>query len=513
MTEEAASTTSIVAENGDKSVDDGTTKKMSEVKIDDASESAEQPKTEESEQDAKSDNARENGDDGFHTPEADGDVSKEGAEGEDSATKLDDDEIEDNPAYIPRKGRYYMHDSRDGDEEVEEEKKTSRADGAWKHDRYDERWQRPKTKKQIMTRYGFDIREGETQEETELNKRKRAEEVKKIPEVEKEAAGVKRRQKREVRPKPRQRAEKIPETPTKTRPQKPSPQKAERQSVEEKSSQGNDISSDDRVTSGRRTHDDDDDEVHAGQRRQVRQEHRRDRNDRGDVRVVRNVRGSRGGLSGYRMERHPPPKDHRLDTRNRDGEGDRYRKDRPGEERGYENHRRGAMRGTVRGAGASYGPPRGQSTRTINSSIRTGDGRDVYQREEVPPQRNAGYSTRALDNGGYYDARGGYGARGGYAGRSRGGIPASPRGGYGDAFPARGFTGPKRYSEQRGEILPPPPPPAQMNVPPPIPPPQHNFAMPRQPTDVVYFDPTQQVGRQPLPPREKKIIEIVPPSN
>ncbi|VDL78615.1 unnamed protein product [Nippostrongylus brasiliensis] len=479
MTEEAASTTSIVAENGDKSVDDGTTKKMSEVKIDDASESAEQPKTEESEQDAKSDNARENGDDGFHTPEADGDVSKEGAEGEDSATKLDDDEIEDNPAYIPRKGRYYMHDSRDGDEEVEEEKKTSRADGAWKHDRYDERWQRPKTKKQIMTRYGFDIREGETQEETELNKRKRAEEVKKIPEVEKEAAGVKRRQKREVRPKPRQRAEKIPETPTKTRPQKPSPQKAERQSVEEKSSQGNDISSDDRVTSGRRTHDDDDDEVHAGQRRQVRQEHRRDRNDRGDVRVVRNVRGSRGGLSGYRMERHPPPKS-------------------------VLNH------GIIAWILATVME---KEIVIEKIDLEKKEVTKTTDREEVPPQRNAGYSTRALDNGGYYDARGGYGARGGYAGRSRGGIPASPRGGYGDAFPARGFTGPKRYSEQRGEILPPPPPPAQMNVPPPIPPPQHNFAMPRQPTDVVYFDPTQQVGRQPLPPREKKIIEIVPPSN
>lgn len=45
--------------------------------------------------------------------------------------------------------------------------------GIWNSFRFDERWQRPKTKKQIMTRYGFDIREGETQEEAEENQRKR----------------------------------------------------------------------------------------------------------------------------------------------------------------------------------------------------------------------------------------------------------------------------------------------------------------------------------------------------
>ncbi|RCN53238.1 hypothetical protein ANCCAN_00797 [Ancylostoma caninum] len=125
---------------------------------------------------------------------------------------------------------------------------------------------------------------------------------------------------------------------------------------------------------------------------------------------------------------------------------------------------------------------RGQASRTFTSSNHGADGRDAgYQREEVPPQRNAGYSPRALDNGTFYDARGGYVPRGGFAGRGRGGY--SPRG---DAFPSRGFTGPKRYSEQRGEIIPTAP-----IVP--IPPPQHNFSIPRQPTDVVYFDPTQQV--------------------
>ncbi|KAK6028902.1 CASC3/Barentsz eIF4AIII binding protein [Ostertagia ostertagi] len=274
MSEEAASAPPVIAENGEKSADDETIKKMSEVKISESSESTQQPA--ESEQDARSDNARENGDDGFHTPEATDEGAKEAAE-----------------------GRYYMHDSRDADEEVEEDKKISRADGTWKHDRFDERWQRPKTKKQIMTRYGFDIREGETQEEAE--QRKRSEDAKKEVARDGESTGVKRRLKREIRPKPRQRSERIGEAVAKPRPQKPVAVKPERQSVEEKSSHGN---SDERVTSERRVNDDDDDDLHVGQRRQIRSEHRRDRNERVDVRVVRNVRGSRGGIGAHRMDRH-----------------------------------------------------------------------------------------------------------------------------------------------------------------------------------------------------------------
>ncbi|KAK6728525.1 hypothetical protein RB195_005891 [Necator americanus] len=494
MSEGAATTPSVIAENGEKSAGGEATMKMAEMKIQDTEETAEQPS--ETDQDAKID-PRENGDDGFHTPEATDEGQKEGS------AKLDDDEIEDNPAYIPRKGRYYMHDSRDAEEEVEEEKKTSRADGTWKHDRFDERWQRPKTKKQIMTRYGFDIREGETQEEAEENQRKRtAEKAKKETTEESELMGEKRRAKKTTRAKPRPRVEKTQNTPAKVRPQRV--QKQEKQSNDERPLQ----EGEDRVANARRE-DDDDDDVHVGQRRQVRPEHRRDRHDRTDVRVVRNVRGSRGGLSGHRLERHAPMKDRYDRDRYRDHDNG-YRREQRHEERHYENHRRGVMRGSVRGA-SSY--TRGQPSRTFTASH--ADSRESgYQREEVPPQRNAGYSPRALDNGAYYDNRGGYAPRGGYAGRGRGGIAASPRGGYsprGDTYPTRGFTGPKRYSEQRGEIIPPP---VQMAVPPPpLPPPQHNFSIPRQPTDVVYFDPTQQPSRQPLPPREKKIIEIVPPSN
>ncbi|VIO97065.1 Uncharacterized protein BM_BM9772 [Brugia malayi] len=71
----------------------------------------------------------------------------------------DDDEVEGNPAFIPKSGRYYMHDSRNTDEErTPEPSSHSRADGKWKHDRFDERSQRPKTKRELMNRYGYDIR-------------------------------------------------------------------------------------------------------------------------------------------------------------------------------------------------------------------------------------------------------------------------------------------------------------------------------------------------------------------
>ncbi|KAL3998922.1 CASC3/Barentsz eIF4AIII binding family protein [Acanthocheilonema viteae] len=78
---------------------------------------------------------------------------------EEQEAEPDDDEVEDNPAFIPKSGRYYMHDSRNTDEErTSEPSSHSRADGKWKHDRFDERSQRPKTKRELMNRYGYDIR-------------------------------------------------------------------------------------------------------------------------------------------------------------------------------------------------------------------------------------------------------------------------------------------------------------------------------------------------------------------
>ncbi|VDN01512.1 unnamed protein product [Thelazia callipaeda] len=78
---------------------------------------------------------------------------------EEQEEEPDDDEIEGNPAYIPKSGRYYMHDSRNiDDERIHEPSSHSRADGKWKHDRFDERTQRPKTKRELMNKYGYDIR-------------------------------------------------------------------------------------------------------------------------------------------------------------------------------------------------------------------------------------------------------------------------------------------------------------------------------------------------------------------
>ncbi|VDM52502.1 unnamed protein product [Angiostrongylus costaricensis] len=453
----------VVAESDEKLGDADLVAKMENVKVDETTESTQ--RSLEAEDDAYSDNARENGEERFHTPEVPNEIRNN------DEAKLDDDEIEDNPAYIPRKGRYYMHDSRDAEVEVEE-KKTSRADGTWKHDRYNERFQRPKTKKQIMTRYGFDIREGDSQD-VEANQKQRSEESKKESGHIEEPTRFKRRPRRDLRQKQRSRYERSYETTPKPRSQ--NVDKPERQAEHQPSAEEN--KREHQVANEGRD-DEDDDDLHVGQRRQVRAEHRRERHDRVDIRVVRNVRGSRGGLGGHRMDRHQHQTKERFGRdRYRDQNVDRahYQKQQHlGEQRNYENHRRGAMRGTVRGA-----------------SSRPNDSRDEgYQREDVPPQRNAGYSPRALDSGNYYDARGGYAHRGNYSSRSRGGISQSPRPVFDVVYPSRGFTGPKRYSEQRGEILPSQ---AQMTVPPPIPPPQHNFSIPRQPTDVVYFDPTQQV--------------------
>lgn len=78
---------------------------------------------------------------------------------EEAIVELDDDENVDNPAYIPKSGRYYMHDSRNANEERIQEPTRSRADGKWKHDRYDERSQRPKSRRELVNKYGFDIRD------------------------------------------------------------------------------------------------------------------------------------------------------------------------------------------------------------------------------------------------------------------------------------------------------------------------------------------------------------------
>ncbi|KAK0429173.1 hypothetical protein QR680_011232 [Steinernema hermaphroditum] len=95
-----------------------------------------------------------------------------GEEGEEENGDKDEDEIETSPAYIPKSGNFYQHDSRNGDAEgddddtLDDKKPKSRADGAWSHDRFNEKYQRPKTSQEIISKYGFDIRRnGETEDE------------------------------------------------------------------------------------------------------------------------------------------------------------------------------------------------------------------------------------------------------------------------------------------------------------------------------------------------------------
>lgn len=99
--------------------------------------------------------------------------------------KVDDDEDRSNPQYIPKKGTFYEHDDRtveDLDAEVEEikddgtdelssgtgkekEKKDGRitkkwqaSQDRWTHDRFDECDQAPKSRNELVSSYGYDIR-------------------------------------------------------------------------------------------------------------------------------------------------------------------------------------------------------------------------------------------------------------------------------------------------------------------------------------------------------------------
>ncbi|XP_013381152.1 protein CASC3 isoform X2 [Lingula anatina] len=89
--------------------------------------------------------------------------SGDGEEQPASSRELDDDEDRKNPAFVPRKGNFYEHDSRMGSEEIKEEedrpKKTLWKDeGKWLHDKFYDDMQAPKSKEEIIAMYGYDIR-------------------------------------------------------------------------------------------------------------------------------------------------------------------------------------------------------------------------------------------------------------------------------------------------------------------------------------------------------------------
>ena len=89
--------------------------------------------------------------------------------------KVDDDEDRRNPQYIPKKGMFYEHDDRieSGDEETAKEgglesekgdadkpRRVPRSETVekWGHDKFLDRDQVPKSKEELVTAYGYDIR-------------------------------------------------------------------------------------------------------------------------------------------------------------------------------------------------------------------------------------------------------------------------------------------------------------------------------------------------------------------
>ncbi|XP_051894823.1 protein CASC3 isoform X3 [Pristis pectinata] len=83
--------------------------------------------------------------------------------GKKNRRQLDDDEDRKNPAYIPRKGLFFEHDLR-GHTEPEEvrpkvrQRKLWKDEGRWVHDKFQEDEQAPKSRDELISLYGYDIR-------------------------------------------------------------------------------------------------------------------------------------------------------------------------------------------------------------------------------------------------------------------------------------------------------------------------------------------------------------------
>ena len=112
-------------------------------------------------------------------------------ESEGGKKKVDDDEDRSNPQYIPKKGTFYEHDDRtaDADDAIEQPDTVLNESNAsepisrdskvlslqnqkltpkvlkkpkdtdrWSHDRFNENEQAPKSRSELVTSYGYDIR-------------------------------------------------------------------------------------------------------------------------------------------------------------------------------------------------------------------------------------------------------------------------------------------------------------------------------------------------------------------
>ncbi|KAJ8926082.1 hypothetical protein NQ315_009938 [Exocentrus adspersus] len=99
-------------------------------------------------------------------------LEREEGDGQESAParKVDDDEDKKNPQYIPKRGTFYEHDDRTTDDvetidpvEAEKEKEAKKKvwqdkKEKWKHDRFNDTEQAPKSRSELIAIYGYDIR-------------------------------------------------------------------------------------------------------------------------------------------------------------------------------------------------------------------------------------------------------------------------------------------------------------------------------------------------------------------
>lgn len=90
-------------------------------------------------------------------------------EDEEEQKKLDEDEDRKNPQYIPKKGTFYEHDNRNTEgkaadvpvTEIREKKNKKIFNDKWRHDRYNDHDQAPKSNAELIAVYGYDIRNEE----------------------------------------------------------------------------------------------------------------------------------------------------------------------------------------------------------------------------------------------------------------------------------------------------------------------------------------------------------------
>ncbi|TGZ63016.1 hypothetical protein CRM22_007128 [Opisthorchis felineus] len=89
---------------------------------------------------------------------------REGGNTVDVDERLDADQDKANPAYIPRTGTYFMHDYRSSENSKtspQADSHKSRADRSkWQHDMFRYYEQGPRSSRELIVRYGYDIREG-----------------------------------------------------------------------------------------------------------------------------------------------------------------------------------------------------------------------------------------------------------------------------------------------------------------------------------------------------------------